>query len=156
MAGRDSERNPGYARRVESNRRSGAGAAGLGIILFLTILTGRFYCSSVCPLGTIQDIFISGGRKIFKKGRNLNSFHKAANIFRYSLLAASSALFISGNLILINLLEPFSNFGRAAANLLRPPAAYFFNSISIFADIPLHRLEPPVLILTLLFSLPFS
>jgi ferredoxin len=132
---------------------SAAGAIGLGAILSATILAGRFYCSAICPLGTVQDIFISAGRKIFKKAGNRNSFHKAANIFRYTLLAAASALFISGNLILINLLEPFSNFGRAAANLLRPPAAYFFNSISIFADIPLHRLEIPVVILTFSFFL---
>ncbi|MBU4002133.1 MAG: 4Fe-4S binding protein, partial [Proteobacteria bacterium] len=38
---------------------SGAGfaAAGFIFILCLTLIFGRVYCSSICPLGTLQDIF---------------------------------------------------------------------------------------------------
>ena len=32
-------------------------AAGFLFILILTFFFGRIYCSTVCPLGTLQDIF---------------------------------------------------------------------------------------------------
>lgn len=49
-------------------------ASSLGVILFwlaMTLLAGRIFCSTVCPLGTIQDIIIRlnglcRGRRIFK------------------------------------------------------------------------------------------
>lgn len=42
-----------------------AGAMGTILIwLGLTLLFGRVYCSSVCPVGTLQDIFIPLRRKI--------------------------------------------------------------------------------------------
>src|SRR5690554_1375086 len=31
-------------------------AGGFIIVLLLTLLMGRFYCSTICPLGIIQDI----------------------------------------------------------------------------------------------------
>ncbi|MBF0200972.1 MAG: 4Fe-4S dicluster domain-containing protein [Desulfamplus sp.] len=47
-----------------------AGAAGFIAVLVLTILFGRIYCSTVCPLGTLQDIisrFAPGGTLSPKK-----------------------------------------------------------------------------------------
>jgi len=135
-----------------------AAVLGLGLILILTLLFGRFYCSSLCPLGTLQDLFIISSRKIFN--RKDYRFHKEWNLFRYCILAFSVIMLVSGSLILINLIEPFSNFGRLTANLIRPPAAMFFNTMSLIllqfhiyfsSDIPIHSLEASVLILTISF-----
>ena len=47
-------------------------ASGFIIILAVTLLWGRLYCSTVCPLGTIQDIIyrISG---IIRNNKGLDS-----------------------------------------------------------------------------------
>ncbi|MFO7978005.1 MAG: 4Fe-4S binding protein [Bacteroidales bacterium] len=42
-------------------------ALGFIFVLLLTFLFGRVYCSSICPLGTLQDIFINGTRRLRKK-----------------------------------------------------------------------------------------
>ena len=44
-------------------------AAGFIIVILLTILTGRSYCSFLCPLGIGQDIFSRIGGKIRRKFR---------------------------------------------------------------------------------------
>lgn len=46
-------------------------ALNLGVVVFLILLTllfGRVYCSVICPLGVMQDIFAWFGRKS-KKNR---------------------------------------------------------------------------------------
>ncbi len=139
---------------------STAAAAGFGFILIFTFVCGRFYCSTLCPLGAVQDLFLFTGRKIFKKG--VFRFHKTQNLLRYGLLGSSAILFFAGNLVLINMLEPFSNFGRAAANLARPLASYFFNNLSvilsshhiyIIPNITLNRIEGSIVILSASFFL---
>lgn len=129
--------------------------AGLGLILVLTVLFGRFYCSSLCPLGTLQDLFISARNRVFKK--RFFSFHKARNIIRYTVLTVTAVLYVSGSLIFLNFLEPFSFFGRIAANLIKPMAVFIFNMSSkillqfhiyISSNYPLHRIEGSILILT--------
>ncbi|HEY9114333.1 MAG TPA: 4Fe-4S binding protein, partial [Bacteroidales bacterium] len=47
-------------------------AAGFIFVLLLTFLFGRVYCSTFCPLGTLQDIVSFFSRKFRKK-----KFHKA-------------------------------------------------------------------------------
>ena len=41
--------------------------AGFIIILLLTFLYGRVYCSSICPLGTLQDFILRISKKIANK-----------------------------------------------------------------------------------------
>jgi len=42
-------------------------AAGFIFILILTLLFGRLYCSTLCPLGTFQDIFSWIGGRVKKR-----------------------------------------------------------------------------------------
>lgn len=97
-----------------------AGFAASGFLLFviLTLIFGRVYCSSVCPLGTVQDI-ISKIRRRFFKQKPLK-YSKANNFLRYALLTAIVVSFLAGTSLLINLLDPYSNFGRIIGNLVRP------------------------------------
>lgn len=96
------------------------GLSALGFLLFfiLTLIFGRIYCSSVCPLGTLQDV-ISWLRKRFFEQKPLR-FVKAGNILRYSVLVMVAVLFLFGFSLLLNLFDPYSNFGRIMANLTRP------------------------------------
>ncbi len=96
----------------------GLAAAGFIIILLLTILFGRIYCSSVCPLGTLQDIFSFISKRLNKK----KYYKKLKNykILRYSILSATVITFLAGNLILLDILDPFSNTGKILSNVFRP------------------------------------
>ncbi len=93
-------------------------AAGFVLILVLTLLVGRVYCSSVCPLGTLQDI-IAYLSRVVRSGTALR-FHERNRVLRYSILGLATAFSLSGSAYLLNLLDPFSNFGRIIANLARP------------------------------------
>jgi len=96
----------------------GVAAIGFIIILLLTFLFGRVYCSFLCPLGTLQDV-IQFGTKRFKK-KKIFRFSKPENIYRYSFLAITIIFVLSGSLFLVNLLDPFSGFGKIFSNLFRP------------------------------------
>jgi ferredoxin len=96
----------------------GIGAAGFVVTIFLTLLFGRVYCSSICPLGTFQDVVSFVARKVQKK-----KFHrrqKAFNAIRYSMLALTVVAALGGSLALLNLLDPFSSFGRIISSLFKP------------------------------------
>ena len=94
------------------------GAAGCMVIIVLTLLFGRVYCSTLCPLGTLQDIIAFIARK--KQRRRGLQFSQPHNLLRYSLLALTVVLFFAGSGLLVNLLDPYSSFGRIFANLFRP------------------------------------
>ena len=93
-------------------------AAGFVVTLLLAALFGRVYCSTICPLGTLQDIISSTSHRLKKKNRHrpIGAF----NGLRYSLLVLVTVLALSGTLILLNLLDPFSSFGRMVTTLARP------------------------------------
>jgi polyferredoxin len=86
-------------------------AAGFFAVLILTFLTGRTYCSFLCPLGIGQDIFSRIGGRIKKKFRRFG-FKKPFTIIRYSILATTLIVTIVWGVYLLTLLDPYSIFGR--------------------------------------------
>ena len=52
-------------------------------LVLLTLLMGRIYCSVICPLGVLQDIFGWLGKKAKK---NRYTYSKPLNILRYVML----------------------------------------------------------------------
>ena len=109
----------------------GAGILVL-IYLLLTFLFGRVYCSMICPAGVLQDIFnriACIGRKK-KNGSMRFRYHKPANWLRYILLSVTTLLAIFGFMEAFLLLDPYSNFGRIAANLFRPAVMWINNLFS--------------------------
>jgi len=96
-------------------------SAGFILVLILTLLFGRIYCSSVCPLGILQDVISNVSRRYKKNNKKKKfKFSEANNKLRYSLLFITTAGFISGSMFLTYLLDPYSNFGRITSTLLRP------------------------------------
>ncbi len=93
-------------------------AAGFLFILLSTFLFGRVYCSTVCPLGILQD-FISRLSKIINKKKQYLKI-KDYNWIKYSFLAFTVISLIMGSVVFITLLDPFSNFGRIFSNLFNP------------------------------------
>lgn len=99
------------------------GMVGLIVFQFLLALVfGRIYCSTICPAGVFQDIinrlFCIGKKK--KKGSRRFTYHKPMNRLRYVLLVITAVMAVFGLSELCLLLDPYSNFGRIAASLLRP------------------------------------
>jgi polyferredoxin len=94
-------------------------ASGFIFVLLLTLLSGRTYCSFLCPLGILQDLFSRIGGKIKKRFRRFG-FKKPFTVLRYLLLAITLiATFIWG-IYMITLLDPYSIFGRFMTFFIKP------------------------------------
>jgi len=96
-------------------------AIGFLIIIAATLFSGRVYCSTICPLGMLQDIVIylrRIGKK--KKGRGRFNFQPSFNWVRYSILAITIITLLFGNLFTLYVLDPFSNFGRILTHIIKP------------------------------------
>ncbi|MBF0528378.1 MAG: 4Fe-4S binding protein [Deltaproteobacteria bacterium] len=108
------------------------GAAGFMVIMILTVLFGRVYCSTVCPLGTLQDVisFVAGKKSKWRDFR----FSTPHNALRYSILTLTVLFLIAGSGFLLNLLDPFSNFGRIFSNLFRPVVLVVNNLAAIVLE----------------------
>ena len=102
----------------------------LGLIA-LTFLFGRVYCSVICPLGTLQDIFAKFG-KWSKKNRY--SYSPALNVWRYSLFVIMVIAIIFGIGSIIGMLAPYSSFGRIVHSLFSPVWQWGNNLLAGYAE----------------------
>ena len=83
----------------------------------LTLVFGRIYCSVICPLGVMQDLFGWLGKKAKK---NRYTYSKEMKWLRYAMLILFVAGCLAGIGTIIELLAPYSAFGRIATMLLQP------------------------------------
>lgn len=86
-------------------------AGGFIFVILLTMLSGRTYCSFLCPLGIGQDLFSRIGGKIKKRFRRFG-FKRPHTIIRYSFLAIVMGVTIISGIFLVTLFDPYSIFGR--------------------------------------------
>jgi polyferredoxin len=94
-------------------------AGGFLVVLVLTLLTGRTYCSFLCPLGIGQDLFSRiGGR--FKKKFRRYGYKKPFTVFRYSILAITLIVTLIWGIYMLTLLDPYSIFGRFMTYFMKP------------------------------------
>lgn len=137
---------------------AGLAAAGFLFILILTFLFGRVYCSSICPLGTFQDVISFLSKKIHRK--KYFKILKSSDWLRYSFLTVAVIFFLSGSLFAINLLDPYSNFGRIFTQLFKPVLSYSNNLLSstlekfkIYSLYPIEfkGINPVIILFPLLF-----
>jgi polyferredoxin len=98
-----------------------ANFAVIVVLLVITLLFGRVYCSALCPLGVFQDgvSWLSGLRKKGKK-RLRFGFSKEKKWLRYTILALFVLAMIFGVQIFVALLAPYSAYGRIVTNLFQP------------------------------------
>lgn len=109
-------------------------ALNVAVIVFLVALTlifGRVYCSVICPLGVLQDLFGWMGKK---QKKNRYSYSPAKNWLRYGVLVLFVAALIAGVGSFVALLAPYSSFGRIASNLLAPLYGWGNNLLAYFAE----------------------
>lgn len=103
------------------------------LLLLLSLLFGRFYCSTVCPLGAFQDIISWKARFFRKKRKSRFQFRKPQGFLRYSILVVTIMSFVFGSSFLVLLLDPYSIFGRIISQLFRPIFILANNSLSSIA-----------------------
>ncbi|MCF8076196.1 MAG: 4Fe-4S dicluster domain-containing protein [Desulfotignum sp.] len=101
------------------------GASGFILVLILTLMFGRVYCSFVCPLGIFQDLISRLARKKIanpgkKKRISRFSGSRPHYFLWYAVLILTVVLFLAGTGLVLNLLDPFSSFGRMVSHLFRP------------------------------------
>ncbi|MBQ8674336.1 MAG: 4Fe-4S binding protein [Bacteroides sp.] len=101
------------------------------ILLGLTLLLGRVYCSVICPLGVYQDIvsWVSGKRK-----KNRFRYLKALTGLRYGMLGVFVVALVAGMHSIVTLLAPYSAYGRIANNLLAPLYQWANNGLAYLAE----------------------
>jgi polyferredoxin len=136
----------------------GYGSAGFIVVILLTALFGRVYCSTICPVGTFQDVVIFLRRKFSRKKRF--RYLQPRPVIRVTILLAMIITVVAGTTILVNLLDPFSNFGRMITNLVRPAVIGVNNlAVSVMGTGHSSFLKPvdlkKVSLLPLFFSLVF-
>lgn len=103
------------------------------LLVLLTLLAGRVYCSVICPLGVFQDIvsWISGQRK---KKKYRFSYSPEIKWLRYGMLGLFVIALTAGIGSFVALLAPYSSYGRIAANLFAPVYRWGNNLLAWFAE----------------------
>jgi ferredoxin len=91
---------------------------GFLAVILLTALFGRVYCSAVCPLGILQDCILWIKKRIKRKFRY--RYSAPIDYLRYPFLALPVIAYLAGTIFFINLLDPFSNFGRIISDFFQP------------------------------------
>jgi ferredoxin len=103
--------------------------AGFMVVLGLTLISGRSYCSFLCPLGILQDVFSRTGGKLKKRFRRFG-FKKPHTIIRYSLLILTLVVTIFWGISMLTLLDPYSIFGRFMTYFVKPVVLIVNNLLS--------------------------
>ena len=131
-------------------------ALALIVLLIITLLFGRVYCSVLCPAGVFQDV-ITRFASIFKDKKSRRfKYSKPKNILRYSLLAIAGLPFIFGITYPILLLDPYSNYGRFVSQILRSLEVAMNNTISlIWPDTVSHKIYAGLAISAFVLALLF-
>lgn len=103
----------------------------IAVLVLLTLIFGRIYCSVICPLGVMQDIisWIHGKRK-----KNRFTYSKEVKWLRYPMLLVLVVAIILGIGSITALLDPYSTYGQIATNLLQPIYLWCNNGIAAIAQ----------------------
>ena len=89
----------------------------VAFLVVLTLVCGRIYCSIICPLGIMQDIFGWLGKK---QKKNRYTYSKEVRWLRYPVLVLFIIALLAGIGTLFQLLAPYSTFGLIVTNVLQP------------------------------------
>ena len=111
-------------------------ALNVGIVIALVVLTlvfGRAYCSVICPLGVMQDLFAWFGKR-GKKRKYHYSYSPEKKGWRYGFLALFLLMLVAGIGSGAALLAPYSSFGRIVSNLLAPLYGWGNNLLAYWAE----------------------
>jgi formate hydrogenlyase subunit 6/NADH:ubiquinone oxidoreductase subunit I len=101
------------------------------LLIAVTLVFGRIYCSVICPLGIMQDVFGWLGKKARK---NRYSYSKEMKWLRYPVLAVFLAALLAGGGSIVHLLAPYSAFGRIMTMIFQPLWQWGNNLLATIAE----------------------
>lgn len=104
-------------------------AGGFLFVLLLTFISGRTYCSFLCPLGIGQDLNSRFGGRIKKKFRRYG-YKKPFTILRYTILAVTLVVTMVWGIYMITLLDPYSIYGRFMTYFAKPVVILINNQLA--------------------------
>ncbi len=105
------------------------------LLMVLTLLFGRVYCSTLCPLGTFQDITIRVSNLFKNRQQKRFRFSKSYNTLRYAILLSIGLLFIAGISYPLALFDPYSNWGKISNEIISRGEQLLHNGLAeIFPD----------------------
>ena len=99
------------------------------VLLVLTLVFGRIYCSVICPLGIFQDLVARLRRK-----KNKYSYSKAISWLRYTMLGIMVVALVAGIGSVVQLLAPYSAYGRIATMIFQPIWKFGNNLLASVAE----------------------
>lgn len=120
----------------------GIASVGFLLVILLTLGFGRIYCSVMCPLGIFQDV-LGGFRKRMSGKKSRFTTMTPFPLIRNAILAATLISAVSGSLFFVNLLDPYSLFGRILYFYVRP-MVYLVNNLgsSLLEALDIYALPP--------------
>jgi ferredoxin-type protein NapF len=90
----------------------------LSIILGITVIFGRVYCSSICPMGIFQDLVGWFAKRAHRKKKY--PALKERTTLRWSIVVLTLLAFFAGASFLVSILDPYSAYGRMTSTLVKP------------------------------------
>lgn len=99
------------------------------IWVLVTLIFGRIYCSTVCPLGTFQDIFARLPRLGRVSPRCHYHYSRPLTLCRNVSLGVAFVVMFLGVSALISILDPFGLYSRLCASVLKPLWGYALNLV---------------------------
>ena len=103
------------------------------LLVTLTVVFGRIYCSVICPLGIFQDgVSCVASKRKGKKNRFKHS--PAMSWLRYSVLGLFVFAIIAGISLVVSLLDPYAAYGRMASNFFSPLYRLGNNLLASFSE----------------------
>lgn len=86
----------------------------IAALLLITIIFGRIYCSVICPLGVLQDVFGWLGRRVT---RNRYTYSKERVWLRWIVFVIFVFAIFCGFSAIVSLLAPYSSYVRIVQNV---------------------------------------
>lgn len=103
----------------------GGAVAWLVLWVVLTLSIGRVYCSTVCPLGTVQDIAAHFGRRFSKGAGRRYSYSPPVDVLRFPIPAIVAACLFTGLTKVVEATDPTTIYTKIVLALARPLAIGF-------------------------------
>ena len=90
------------------------------VLLVITLCFGRIYCSTICPLGVLQDgvSHVSVLAKRARKNRKPFHFRKEHKWLRYGVWVLFVVFLLAGMQPIVALLAPYSAYGRIVSSII--------------------------------------
>lgn len=95
-------------------------AAWIMVWVVVTLSFGRVYCSTVCPLGTVQDIAAHLGRRLSKGAAKRYHYAPPSDSMRFPIPVIVAACLFAGLTKVVEATDPFTIYAKIAVAVARP------------------------------------